>query len=113
MKKRRYSKCPKDARAYRQLWRVVDGAVADAFHHHPDYLTKSGHRSAQNSITKRVTGAVIGFAAQAARAAPGEIEPAADREIIPAKDISRASCFGSRIAALVDLWGRAFSWSVK
>ena len=51
---------------YRQLWRVVDGAVADALVHHTDYLTSKGSRSARNSIVKRVTGAILGYATQAA-----------------------------------------------
>jgi hypothetical protein len=75
---RRHTKCPKGFLAYRQLWRIVDGAVADALSAHPDYLTPKGQRSAQLSITKRVTGAVLGFAAEAARA--GLVaSPAADK----------------------------------
>lgn len=54
-------------RAYRQLWRVVDGAVTDCFKNHPDYLTGKGRRSAQGSLVKRVTGTVLSFAVQAAR----------------------------------------------
>jgi hypothetical protein len=53
-------------RAYRALWRVVDGAVADAFNQHPDYLTEKGRRSARRSIVKRATGALYGFACEAA-----------------------------------------------
>lgn len=48
--------------AYRQLWRVVDGAVTDAFAQHPDYLTDKGEQSARMSVVKRVTGAVHGYA---------------------------------------------------
>lgn len=59
--------------AYSELWGVVDGAVADAFNTHPDYLTAKGLRSARTSVTKRVTGTVLGFAAQAAR---GRLQPA-------------------------------------
>lgn len=64
-------------RAYRQLWRIVDGAVADALRHHEDYLTQKGKRSARRSITKRVTGAVLGYAEQSARGRSGA-SPAAD-----------------------------------
>lgn len=53
--------------AYRQIWRVVDGAVRDTFENHPEYLTAKGRASAVRSVTKRVTGAVHGYAAQAAR----------------------------------------------
>lgn len=52
--------------AYAELWGVVDGAVSDALNTHPDYLTPKGQRSARASITKRVTGTVMGFAVQAA-----------------------------------------------
>lgn len=53
--------------AYGQLWRIVDGAVADALKAHPDYLTDKGTRSARSSIVKRVTGAVIGYAGETAK----------------------------------------------
>lgn len=54
----------KSGRHYKQLWRGVDGAVRDCFHHHPDYLTPKGinRSTARQSIVKRVTGAVLGFA---------------------------------------------------
>lgn len=45
---------------YRRIWRIVDGAVRDAFLSHPEYLTEVGHKSAQLSIIKRVTGAIKG-----------------------------------------------------
>ena len=69
----------KDSRAYRQLWRIVDGAVRDALDSHPDYLTKKGRESARNSITKRVTGAVLGYATEVAQGRSG-VSPAADME---------------------------------
>lgn len=53
------------SRAYRQLWRVVDGAVFDALYSHQDYLTDKGRRSARESINKRVVGAVLGYALEA------------------------------------------------
>ncbi len=60
--------------AYAELWGVVDGAVSDAFNCHPDYLTPKGMKSARTSVVKRVTGTIMGFAAQAAegRRAPAE-----------------------------------------
>lgn len=75
----------RDSRAYRQLRRIVDGAVADALAAHPDYLTKKGLKSARGSITKRVTGAVLGYAgevwaADAARGRSGAATPAAEPE---------------------------------
>jgi len=65
--------------AYRQLWRVVDGAVADAMKQHPDYYTNSGTRKARASIVKRVTGAVMGYAEQSAQGRSGS-SPAADED---------------------------------
>lgn len=67
MKPARRTKSPphKTAKAYRELWRVVDGAVADALGMHPDYLaTTARERTVRNSINKRVVGAVLGFAQQ-------------------------------------------------
>lgn len=68
--------------AYRQLWRVVDGAVFDALYTHPDYLTEKGRRAARLSINKRVVGAVMGFAEQSAKGRSGE-SPAAVRVDAP------------------------------
>lgn len=58
---------PKKDRNYQQLWRIVDGAVRDAFNNHPDYLTKKGMHAARMSINKRVVGAVLGYATEVAR----------------------------------------------
>lgn len=77
------------SRAYRQLWRVVDGAVFDALYTHPDYLTKKGKQSARTSINKRVVGAVLGFAEQSAKGRSGAI-PAADRVELATTGSSRA-----------------------
>ncbi len=44
------------------LWRLVEGAVVDAFRSHPGFLTASGHRSAVQSGTKRVVGQIVGHA---------------------------------------------------
>lgn len=71
---------PKGDPAYRQLWRLVDGAVAMTFDHHPDYLTPKGCQSARTSITKRVTGLVHGYAAEAARSGSGSSPAAATVE---------------------------------
>lgn len=109
MSARRFSKCPKDARAYKQLWRVVDGAVADAFAMHPDYLTAKGLRSAQLSVTKRVTGAVIGFAEQSAKAAL-VANPAADKGVVLVRDIPSDTVGPCRTAPVLLSWGRLFTW---
>lgn len=49
-----------DAQAAK-AWRVIDGAIRDAFKMHPEYLTEAGRRyqTARRSILKRVYGAVI------------------------------------------------------
>lgn len=52
---------------YRQLWRIVDGAVRDALASHPEYLTDHGKRNAREAIIKRVTGSLYGYATQVAR----------------------------------------------
>ena len=52
-------------RDHGRLWRLVEGAVVDAFHSHPDFLTVAGHRSAVQSVTKRVVGQIVGHAKQA------------------------------------------------
>jgi hypothetical protein len=77
--------------AYRQLWRVVDGAVFDALYNHPDYLTDKGRYSARTSINKRVVGAVLGFAEQSAKGRKGDgtPKPTADRVGAGATALSR------------------------
>ena len=57
----------------RQVWRVVDGAIRDAFIHHPDYLTMNGTRynSARRSIAKRVTGALLSYLEQSKKGRSG------------------------------------------
>lgn len=52
-------------RDHGRLWRLVEGAVVDAFRSHPGYLTAAGNRSAVQSITKRVVGQLVGHAKQA------------------------------------------------
>lgn len=70
-RQKRRSRCPKPDRSYSRLWRIVDGAVADAFNQHPEYLKGARRSVVQNSITKRVTGAVMGFASEQARGRSG------------------------------------------
>lgn len=76
-----------NTRAYRQLWRVVDGAVFDALYTHQDYLTPKGQQCARSSINKRVVGSVLGFAEQSARGRSGLV-PAADRDDVLANQAS-------------------------
>lgn len=58
----------------------MDGAVADALKNHPDYLAEGARLSSvRNSITKRVTGAVLGYAVEAAKGRSPE-SGAADSE---------------------------------
>ena len=74
MRRRRLKPPPqKTASAYRQLWRVVDGAIAEALRAHPDYLAPHGakHDNARRSIAKRVVGAVLGYAEQSAKRRSG------------------------------------------
>lgn len=78
MKRLRPVKQP--TRAYKQLWRVVDGAVADCISKHPEYLSPKVNVSAvRGSITKRVTGSVLGYAVQTAKSRSSGSE-AADKE---------------------------------
>lgn len=71
-----------DAGPYRQLWRLVDGAVVDALNAHPDYLSTKGYHddTARRSIVKRVVGAVLGYAGQAttSQRGAGPVQPRAD-----------------------------------
>lgn len=60
-------KPPKGDARYRRIWRIVDGAVQDAFSRHPEYLTEAGARSARLSIVKRVAGSIQGYAEQSAQ----------------------------------------------
>jgi len=57
---------PKGSREYRQLWRIIDGAVRDAFVNHPEYLAPRKEKTARQSIVKRVAGAIEGYSTQKA-----------------------------------------------
>ena len=52
----------RDTAEYRRMWRIVDGAVRDAFSMHPGYLATKSERAARTSVVKRVVGAVISSA---------------------------------------------------
>lgn len=56
---------------YQRLWKIVDGAVADAFTHHKNYLHPTvSVRVVRTSINKRVVGA-IGASLREQRGASG------------------------------------------
>lgn len=52
---------------YCRLWTIVDRAVAQAFDRHPDYLTPHGKDKAQQSVNKRVVGALVALIRQTER----------------------------------------------
>lgn len=79
------------SRAYSQLWRIVDGAVVDALEMHSDYLTPKGKRNARASITKRVTGSVLGFAEQSAKGRTGSRPAAETGSALPTRPSHRAA----------------------
>ena len=60
MSRKRRLRPPKDVpySAYHSIFRVVDGAVRDAFNCHPNYLNAQ-ESVVRMSITKRVTGSII------------------------------------------------------
>lgn len=87
-RRQRLPKCPDQA--YRQLWRVVDGAVRDTFANHPEYLTDKGRRDAQLSIVKRVAGSLHGYAAQVAR---GRSEAVGS---LPTETAAKRTCASSK-----------------
>ncbi|HMT45492.1 MAG TPA: hypothetical protein PKE59_00090 [Novosphingobium sp.] len=58
------------AEDHQLLWRLVEGAVVDAFRSHPDYLTPRGDDRAVESITKRVVGQLVGHANEARKRGP-------------------------------------------
>lgn len=50
-----------------RLWKLVEGAVVDAFTSHPDYLTDKGRSTVVRSVTKRVVGQLVGHAKRTLR----------------------------------------------
>lgn len=55
---------------HQRLWRMVEGAVVDAFQQHPDYLTEKGRHAAAESVTKRVVGLIVGEITKVPRHSP-------------------------------------------
>jgi hypothetical protein len=59
-KKRTAAPPQKQAAEYRRLWKIVDGAVADAFNKHPEYLSPAiSKKVVRASVNKRVVGALL------------------------------------------------------
>jgi hypothetical protein len=77
----------------RQLWRIVDGAVASAFSAHPEYLTDRGQRMARTAIVKRVVGGIQGHAEQSARDGFGYSPAVSVGEAAPSQASSARSDF--------------------
>lgn len=74
------------------MWRVVDGAIRDAFHHHPEYLTNHGAKgaNARRSVAKRVTSAVLSYLEQSGWGRSGVQVPAsANDEVLVATGLHR------------------------
>lgn len=100
---------PKPGKFYRQMWRVVEGAVADAFYSHPDYLSPKGRGMAASSITKRVVGAIMGYAEQSAqgrseasarRASAADQGASIDVEALAGARINVPATYSSNLEAL-------------
>ena len=73
----------KDCPQYRKVWKLVDGAVAEAFRAHPDYLSDAvAAKTVRTSIVKRVTGAITGWATEVEQARSGE-RPAGEKTAGP------------------------------
>ncbi len=87
--------------AYRQIWRIVDGAIRDTLENHPEYLTKAGSRAARNSLTKRVVGSLHGYATQVAKG-----RSTVSRQTVAAKGATGLfrSLRASRTLSLVREW---------
>lgn len=99
-------------RIYRQIVRLVDGAVRDTFANHPDYLTDKGRHHAANSIIKRTTGTLWGYAKEASFAAETSVARGRSEA---ATDVLRASAATQTDAALeagVKMRGSARLWAV-
>ena len=70
MIRRRKGLRPDDSAAYKQFWRIIDGAVVDAINNHPTYLSdKKLLRYLRVSVTKRAVGSLMSFAAVASEGA--------------------------------------------
>jgi len=54
----------KDDKEYRQIWKLVEGAVNDTIHCHPDYFRTNRTSSLRQSLSKRVAGTIRSYLAQ-------------------------------------------------
>ena len=68
MKKRKRTQPQKGNLYYQQMWRLVDGAVYNAFSKHPDYLAPGiSHKTVRISLNKRIIGAITGYVEQSTK----------------------------------------------
>lgn len=108
MKRARHAVRKDRGEMHRQLWRLVDGAVRDAFACHPDYLTPRGQQRAAEAVTKRVTGSLFGYATQVARGRSGA-EPAAETTRHPVTGPWSRRLRANAIAWARTVWIRAWA----
>lgn len=54
--------------AYGQLWRLVDGALADTLAQHPEWVVQGYEQRLRRSAAKRITGQILAWARERARA---------------------------------------------
>lgn len=80
---------------HHRLWRLVEGAVLDAFANHPEYLTEAGKKSAVQSVTKRVVGQIVGHATEAqARGSLGTSRPSSVARPVSGADAAPTASAG-------------------
>lgn len=75
MGKRRPLKPVKEGSPYEELWKLMDGAVRDAFDKHPEYLPnkkRGTEYTIRMSIVKRATGAAMSFVERSTKSRTGE-----------------------------------------
>lgn len=70
MRRFKKTKPAKKGDAYRQIWRLVDGAVRDTILHHPEYFRDSRLTDLRHSLAKRISGAIVGHQFEKLRRKP-------------------------------------------
>ena len=104
----------KTSPTYRQIWRIVDGALADTLNIHDDYFRHLRPRRRdhiRSSIVKRITGQVHGYLSETEKGRSGaKPSPAVDSEFVVRTDglITR---LGKRARKLVGLAPPASTYS--
>ena len=69
-KKKKFKKTlpAKEGVVYRQVWRLVDGAIRETFAAHQDYLPNGkSEKRIRNSLSKRIVGKFMGYISQVPR----------------------------------------------